>query len=79
MAHTSLISGKSVLTFSIYLQNISMYLVPKKDLELKIIAIKVKNYCGFKIKNEVYFTMPPYIIRQKIICIYSFVILFPSV
>ena len=40
--------------FSIYLQNISIYLVPKKDLGIKIITIKVKNCYDFKIKNEVY-------------------------
>ena len=58
MRHTSLIFGKSFLTFSIYLQNVSIYLVPKKDLEEKKITIKVKNYYDFKkIKNEVYFTI----------------------
>ena len=63
--------------FSMYLQNISIYLVPKKDLGIQIITIKVKNCYDFKIKNEVYIS--PYIIRQKIMCIFSFVILFPSV
>jgi len=36
---------------SIYLQKISIYLVPKKVLGMNKITTKVKNYYGFKIKK----------------------------
>ena len=57
MTHISLITGKSVLMLSIYLQKISIYLVPKKVLGVNKTNTKVKNYYGFKIKNEVYFSI----------------------